>query len=121
MTGRRKALSYRTGVTGEARAAAYLESLGMRCAAQRWRGGGGEIDLIMEDGETLVFVEVKYRPAAPAGEGLLAVTADKRRRMVRAASAYLAEVQGFDCPVRFDVVEITAAGLRHVPDAFRPD
>ncbi len=111
---------YDSGLRGEAQAEAYLTGLGYVTAARRYRGGDGEIDLILRDGETLVFVEVKARPAGQAGEGLAAVTPAKQRRMTHAALQYLTEREAFGCPVRFDVVEITAAGLRHVPDAFRP-
>ncbi len=113
--------SYDAGLSGEAQALHYLTGLGMTPLRTRYRACGGEIDLILRDGAYLVFVEVKYRPLGHAGEGLTAVTRDKRRRMVQAASGFLSEMQDFTVPVRFDVVEITADGLRHVPNAFWPE
>ncbi len=106
------------GRQGEAQAETYLEGLGMRLLARRYRGGGGELDLVMEDGEQVVFVEVKASGGGTAGDGMCRVTPAKRRRIVRAASAFLLEREWMERPARFDVVEITAAGLRHVPCAF---
>lgn len=107
------------GIRGEARVESYLQALGMSTLARRYRGQDGEVDLIMQDGETVVFVEVKARPNARAGEGLLAVTPAKQRRLIHAALAFLVEREWMERPVRFDVVEITSAGLRHVPNAFQ--
>ena len=56
--------TYETGVRGEEIAEAYLTQMGMRCLERRYREKPGEIDLIMEDGECLVFVEVKTRFSA---------------------------------------------------------
>ena len=111
---------YQKGLTGESEAEKYLASLGMTCLETRFRAEDGEIDLIMLDRGMIVFVEVKYRPGSPAGAGLLAVTPNKQRRMTRAAAAYLAQREEMDMPARFDVVEITKAGILHVPNAFQP-
>ena len=108
------------GLVGEDAAEKYLTWQGMRCLARRYRGGDGEIDLVMEDGGTVVFVEVKARPAGRPGDGLAAVTAGKKRRIAHAAGAFLLDREWFSRPVRFDVVEITAQGLYHVPNAFQP-
>ena len=109
---------YTSGLRGEAQAEAYLEARGMTCLERRYRAADGELDLIMEDGETVVFVEVKYRPQSRAGEGLRAVTPNKRQRMIHAALAYLTEKQTLDRPARFDAVEITRDGVLHIPNAF---
>ena len=111
---------YTSGLAGESEAERYLASLGYTPITRRYRGGDGEIDLILRDGDTLVFVEVKARPRGAAGQGLLAVTPAKQRRMTHAARRFLLERDALDSPVRFDVVEITASGLLHVKDAFRP-
>ena len=99
--------NYEAGLRGEDLARAWLEARGMTFVEGRFRAGRGEIDLVMRDGETLVLVEVKYRPGGRAGDGLTA------------AAGYLAQREAGDVPVRFDVVEITADGVRHIPDAFR--
>jgi putative endonuclease len=110
--------TYDKGLAGESRALQYLEQQDMRLVHRRYRASGGEADLIMLDGDTLVFVEVKLRGTGAGGEGLMAVTAQKRRRIVRTALFYLAE-HGHDGPVRFDVVEVTADGIDHIRDAFQ--
>jgi len=110
---------YETGLTGEAQAERYLtETQGMRCLARRYRAEAGEIDLVMDDHGTVTFVEVKARPRGMAGDGLMAVTRDKQRRMRSAALHYLVTNGLMEAPVRFDVVEITRFGLRHVTNAF---
>ena len=113
-----RAGNYASGLEGEERALAYLTGLGMETVARRYRGGDGEVDLVMSQGELLIFVEVKYRPAGRAGDGLLAVSRDKRRRLTNAARDFCAKREAMDRPVRFDVVEITRDGIRHVPAAF---
>lgn len=109
---------YESGLTGENQAEAYLAAKGMTVAARRYRAEDGELDLVMLDGETVVFVEVKARPGARAGEGLRAVTPAKQRRMTHAALHFLMKREWMDRPVRFDVVEISRAGILHVPNAF---
>ncbi len=109
---------FESGLNGEACAEAYLQRQGMTTIARRFRAEDGEIDLIMQDGAYVVFVEVKARPGARAGMGLLAVTPAKQRRMTHAALAFLARNEWMEHPVRFDVVEITRDGVVHVPNAF---
>lgn len=108
----------RKGNEGEDQALAYLQGKGYRLAARRFRVRAGEIDLIVEQGELLVFVEVKRRMASREGAGLEAVTPAKRRRLVKAAGEYLLRTEGFSRPLRFDVVEITGRGILHVENAF---
>lgn len=107
---------FRIGLMGERRAARYLRLRGMRLLERRYRTRHGEIDLILRDGTDTVFVEVKARPRGAAGDGFAAINAEKRRRLRLAAECYLAlhPAQG----VRFDAVEITAEGLRHIKNAF---
>lgn len=109
---------YKTGVTGEVQAEQYLCAQGMTFIARRYRGGDGEIDLIMQSGDTIVFVEVKARPDSSAGSGLMAVTAAKQRRITHAAMSFLLEREWMERPVRFDVVEISRSGILHIPNAF---
>lgn len=111
---------YDTGIAGESRAEEYLCGLGMICLSRRYRGEDGEIDLVMKDGASIVFVEVKARPSSSRGAGLMAVTPAKQRRMAHAALHFLVHRELLDCPVRFDVVEISSRGVIHVPNAFMP-
>ena len=111
---------HQTGLTGETAAEAYLAARGMTCLARRYRAMDGEVDLIMQDGGVIVFVEVKARPKGRHGEGLMAVTPAKQKRITHAAGAFLMERELFGTPIRFDVVELCADGLYHVPNAFQP-
>ena len=111
---------YDAGLSGEAMAEKYLCEKGMQCLARRFRAEDGEIDLVMLDGETVVMTEVKYRPRGYAGDGVRAVSAAKQRRMTHAAMSFLMQREWMDHPVRFDIVEITADGILHIPHAFIP-
>ncbi len=110
--------TYNKGLAGESQALSYLEKQGMQLVHRRYRAPGGEADLIMLDQDTLVFVEVKLRATGSAGDGLMAVTKKKQRRIINTALYYLA-ANDHEGPVRFDVIEETAAGLRHIKDAFQ--
>lgn len=113
--------TYETGLRGENAAEAYLhDRLGMICLERRYRTHCGEIDLIMLDRDTVVFVEVKTRLTGPPGQGLMSVTEDKQRRISRAAVLYLQKIRRMNCPVRFDVIEIRPDSVRHIPNAFQP-
>lgn len=105
-----------TGLLGEWKAAAYLKKQGMRVLEKRYRTRHGEIDLIAQDGDTLVFVEVKTYPRGHMGDGAAAVNAKKRGHLRSAAGQYL-QSHPWE-RVRFDLVEMTAAGLRHIKNAF---
>jgi putative endonuclease len=112
------------GRDGEAAAERWLRRAGFAIVARGFRARCGEIDLIARDGPLVVFVEVKTRSGDGFGRPADAVTAQKRRRMVRVASVYLAQCGSTERACRFDVVEvIPTAGawrIRHIPDAFRP-
>ena len=101
---------YAAGIEGENIACAYLKGLGMTILQTRYRAAQGEIDIIVRDGRTTCFIEVKYRPTARLTEALLAVNQDKRRRIKGAAQAYMQQ-HHIKPPVRFDVIEITRAGV----------
>lgn len=109
---------YDIGINGELSAEQYLCKQGMIVTERRYRRDDGEIDLIMFDQETIVFVEVKARPSAKRGTGLAAVTPAKQRRMIHAALSFLLEKEYTDRPVRFDVVEISREGILHIRNAF---
>ena len=117
----------RTGRSGEWIALGLLWLKGHRLRHRNWRGGGGELDLVMARGRTVVFVEVKTRSSDDFGGAAAAVHAAKRQRLVRAASAYLSRHGLWERPCRFDVVTVERrAGLipwrvSHLRGAFRPD
>ena len=113
--------TYQTGIAGENTAAKWLEKhAGMKLLESRYRNQAGEIDLIMLDGDTIVFVEVKTRLNAPRGSGLLAVNLKKQQRIARAAVFYLADRHMMKQSVRFDIAEVTESEVIHVPNAFQP-
>lgn len=109
--------AYQKGLRGEAQACEYLCQRGMVPLFKRYHSPFGEIDLIMRDGETLVFVEVKARTRGRAYEGANAVGYEKQRRMIQTARQYLSEHPDA-CPIRFDVVELTKDGIQHLSNAF---
>ena len=105
---------YRKGLLGERMAEKALKREGLRVTERRWRCAGGEVDLICRDGDTVVFVEVKYRPDGREGDGVLAVTEDKMTRLKRCADIYM--VRFPDRFARIDILEITSDGVRHLKD-----
>lgn len=109
---------YQVGLLYELRAARYVRRRGYRLLFMRYRARDGEIDLIARDGQTIVFIEVKARPAGRLGEGVAAVTADKRRRLHHAADAFLTRKGLRDAACRFDILEFTRAGIYYMENAF---
>lgn len=107
------------GRQAERQALDYLQRQGLTLVRRNYRCRAGEIDLIMQDGATLVFVEVRSRGGAAARYGTPAesVTPAKQRRLTRAAAHYLLGRR--DVPAcRFDVVAISGAAT--APDPARP-
>ncbi len=113
--------TYETGLWGEDAAETYLtKERGMICLERRYRTKAGEIDLILLDGETVVFTEVKTRETGDPGNGLSAVNIRKQKRIVNAALLFLMRKKWMERPVRFDVVEICRGEILYVPNAFQP-
>jgi putative endonuclease len=94
------------GKTGEDLACAELERRGYAILARRQRCRGGELDIVAQDGPTLVFVEVKARRGHAFGAAAEAVTPYKQRRIVRLALDYVVRHHLGHRPCRFDVVSI---------------
>jgi putative endonuclease len=103
VTDRRKAL----GRKGEEAARAYLMRRGIRILVENFACAAGEIDLIGQERDVLVFFEVKTRTTDTFGPPHLAVHRRKQHQIVRAAQWYLAEHRIPDVPCRFDVLGIT--------------
>lgn len=93
------------GSLGERRAAEHYRRQGARCLAMNWRHGRDELDLVVLEGEVLVFVEVKTRTAEVGGEGYWAVNRRKKTALRRAAAGWMRQIGG-KCHTRFDVVEV---------------
>ncbi|GIF02912.1 YraN family protein [Actinoplanes siamensis] len=119
MTTQRQAI----GAYGERQAARYLEERGLVVLARNWRCADGEIDLILRDGDTVVFCEVKTRRTAAFGPPSAAVHRRKVHKLRQLALRWLAESGTSSPQIRFDVVEVLpqprgAARVAHIPAAF---
>jgi len=93
------------GSAAEQRAAAFLQQQKLTLLERNYRCRFGEIDLIMRENDTLVFVEVRMRSSERFGGAAASITATKQTRLIRAARHYLAR-QHDDLPCRFDAVLI---------------
>ena len=101
----------RKGMRFEDRARRYLEGRGLRTLRQNFRCRAGEIDLIMRDGDTVSFVEVKYRAGPDYGGAASAIPRRKQRRLIRAALFFLARNPGLGREaLRFDALLIEGRG-----------
>lgn len=112
----------RAGDHGEDIALQYLSRRGYELVERNYRTRYGEIDLILRQNATLVFVEVKLRRGAGFGDPIEAVTPRKQESIRRLAEQYIAEVQPSFDEARFDVVGVLAGGktsrIQHIKDAF---
>ena len=107
------------GVRAEELCAELLRRSGLRVLARNWRCRHGEIDLVAEDGGTLVFAEVRYRRDERFGGAAGSVTARKQARLIAAARLYLMRRPDADC--RFDVLlldSLEAERIRWIRNAF---
>jgi putative endonuclease len=107
------------GDAAEEKARRYLEGLGLRTVARNVHSRFGEIDLIMQHGQTLVFVEVRYRRSSRFGGAVASIDTKKQRRLIATAQGYL-QRHPHDGPCRFDVVAIGAPpnGVEWLQNAF---
>ena len=108
------------GARGETLALAYLQKRGYALVAKNYRALRCEVDLILRDGETLVFAEVKARASSAYGLAREAVTPAKQRNIIKAAEVYLASHGLAEACVRFDVLEVdlVTGFVTHIPGAF---
>jgi putative endonuclease len=120
-----KALDTRMlGAAGERRARWFYRLRGYRIVGANVRLRRGELDLVVQRGRTIAFVEVKTRRSLAAGEGFDAVDTHKRRKLIALAEEYLAtRYVPRDAVLRFDVIstfyEHGRFHVTHFPDAFR--
>lgn len=110
------------GEKGESLAAEFLVQKGMKILARNYRFERGEVDLVCEDGDELVFVEVKTRTTSAFGDPEEAVTESKQEQIRKVADGYCMEFHLDERFYRFDIVAVVIRGktsvLRHIPDAF---
>lgn len=89
----------------EAAAEAWLQQHGLQPVVRNFTSRGGELDLVMRDGNTLVFVEVRFRKSDRFGSPIESVTFSKQQKLLRTAQLYLlAHRQWQDKPCRFDII-----------------
>ncbi|MGQ9678277.1 MAG: YraN family protein [bacterium] len=113
---------HKLGISGEKHAQRFLASKGYRIIATNYRNQWGEIDIVCQDGDTLVFVEVKTRSSEKFGSPAEAVNYNKRNRLRRLAQIYLVTHRLESIPVRFDVLSLIISSakieIEHLIGAF---
>lgn len=110
--------THEIGSSYERLAGKYLEEHGYEVLEYNFRCSQGEIDIVANDGEYLIFCEVKYRKDNKKGSPLEAVTPAKRQKISKTAMYYVATRNQTDKPCRFDVVGITGDKIELVKNAF---
>lgn len=95
------------GARGERAALRHLKRSGMRLRTRNWRSPSGEVDLVMQEGDIIVFVEVRSRSSGPPEHPMEMLGTRKRKRMVRVAEEYLFRYRLLDRPWRIDCVFVT--------------
>ena len=112
----------RRGSLGEKLAIDFLQKKGYRILQQNYRYERCEIDIIAENGDVLVFVEVKARTSAMYGEPVEAVTESKQNKIRKVAEGYLTEHEIQDTSCRFDIIAIKflngKTDIEHIEEAF---
>ncbi|MEM1236719.1 MAG: YraN family protein [Pseudomonadota bacterium] len=102
-------LSYAQGLAGEAQVEAAYAARGSRIVARRWRGSCGEVDLVIQDGACLVFVEVKT--SRSIGRALKSLRPAQINRITATAAEFLdTRPAGQLTETRFDVAAVTTMG-----------
>ncbi|MFO7594449.1 MAG: YraN family protein [Pseudomonadota bacterium] len=96
-----------TGHKAEQLAEQYLANNGLRLIERNYRCRGGEIDLVMEDERTLVFIEVRYRKHRSFGGAAESVDRRKQLRLIHAAQHYLLRGKHTERACRFDVIAVS--------------
>jgi putative endonuclease len=110
-----------SGQLAEDLAQRHLQTHGLRLLHRNWTCRSGELDLVMLDGDTVVFVEVRYRRHAAWGGALQSVDLRKQQKLIKAAQLFLLkESRWARHPCRFDVVAIEATtGTAEQPNWIR--
>lgn len=109
------------GQRGERKAESFLKRQGLSCLKRNYTCRMGEIDLIMQQDDALVFVEVRLRSRRGYGDGADSIDAAKRRKLVLAARHYLMKhPQRGEMPCRFDVISLDGDtdSITWIPNAF---
>ncbi len=113
----------RRGQLGERAAKKHLRRLGLQFLTANFRSARGEVDLVLRDGDCLVFAEVKTRSSEDWTRPASAVDSRKRRLLSQAALDYLRLLRNPEVKIRFDIVEVLLSDgevrdVRHLPNTF---
>jgi putative endonuclease len=108
-----RASSVKRGAWAEDLACKHLIDHGLRLVTRNYRCRHGEIDLVMRDGRTIAFVEVRLRNRTDYGTGAESVDARKQARLLSSAEHYLQRHATLLAKCRFDVVSILESGNTH--------
>ena len=120
-------LKDRVGHAGEVAALTYLKEQGFRILARDWRSRLGQIDIVAEDGDTLVLIEVKARRGVGFGTPEEAVDERKQRKLRMLLELYRAQTHRQKQPCRIDVIGLlmdgamTVTKTEHIRDAVQGD
>ena len=106
------------GRAGEVKTAEFLTKKGYKILEKNYKTHLGEIDIIAQDKDTIVFVEVKTRADDFFGAPAEAVNSKKQEKYYKVATEYLVKAKKMQSSCRFDVVEIENGQINHIIDAF---
>lgn len=119
MLAKPQAQHIKDGNAAEDAAADFLQQKGLKLIARNFRCPYGEIDLIMQDGKTLVFIEVRLRSSSNFGGAAMSITQSKQQKLKRSAERYM-QLHG-ECACRFDAIlmqSINTGTIEWVHNAF---
>ena len=108
------------GQEAETAACRHLEKKGYKLRTANYRTKLGEIDLIMDQGDNLVFVEVRKRTSNAYGTPAETVTPQKQKRIAKTALMFIKENRLADRNLRFDIVAFQNESVTHLENAFAP-
>lgn len=98
----------------------HLEKKGYKLRTTNYRTRVGEVDLILDHGDTLVFVEVRERSSNAYGTPAETVTLKKQKRIAKAALMFIKAHRLTDRNLRFDIVSVQNGNVAHIENAFVP-
>ena len=106
------------GFEQEDEAVKFLKKAGYKILERNFTAPAGEIDIIARHKKTLVFVEVRYRKSSAFGSAKESVNFSKRKKIIKAAMAYLKSKNIVDADFRFDIAAMDEKGIELVQNAF---
>ncbi len=113
--------SFQTGKQAEEMAAKFLENNGYNVIERNFRTRFGEIDIVATEGDTLVFVEVRFRRSKDFGLPEETINSRKIQKIVNTAYRYISMKNPHFSDIRFDVIAVDTEGVRHIKNAFEAE